>query len=186
RRELNLSAVNSINFARVAAQIVYYLAAGIALGAPARPVSFSVPTGNFGNVYAGHLARAIGLPIERLVIGTNANDVLARYLTSGVMTIASVAPSLSPSMDIQVASNFERLLFELKGRNGAAVATALQTFRQKGALPVDEQAWRQAQRLFSGHRVDDGLTLKTIAEVHAGSGMLIDPHTAVAIAAARA
>jgi threonine synthase len=187
RRELNLSAVNSINFARVAAQIVYYLAAGLALGAAGgRKVSFSVPTGNFGNVYAGHLARALGLPVSQLVIGTNANDILARYLTSGEMSIAAVTASLSPSMDIQVASNFERLLFELKGRNGAAVATALQTFRQKGALPADEQAWRQAQRLFYGHRVDDALTLKTIAEVHAGSGMLIDPHTAVAIAAARA
>src|SRR4029077_4227335 len=119
RRDLNLSAVNSINFARVAAQIVYYFAAGLALGAAAgRPVSFSVPTGNFGNVYAGHLARALGLPIERLVIGTNANDILARYLATGDMSLVPVLPSLSPSMDIQVASNFERLLFELKGRNG--------------------------------------------------------------------
>src|SRR4029079_1507536 len=101
RRDLNLSAVNSINFARVAAQIVYYIAAGLALGAPMRPVSFSVPTGNFGNVYAGPLARALGLPIERLIVGTNANDILARYLGSGDMSIASVLPSLSPSMDIQ-------------------------------------------------------------------------------------
>src|SRR6185437_8527257 len=108
RRDLNLSAVNSINFARVAAQIVYYLAAGLALGAPGRKVSFRVPTGNFGNVYSGHLARALGLPIERLVLGTNANDILARYLTSGAMTTAPVVASLSPSMDIQVASNFER------------------------------------------------------------------------------
>ena len=147
RRELNLSAVNSINFARVAAQIVYYIAAGLALGAPARAVSFSVPTGNFGNVYAGHLARAIGLPIERLVIGTNANDILARYLTTGDMTIAPVLPSLSPSMDIQVASNFERLLFELKGRNGSAVAAEFRQFRESGSLPPDEQAWRAAREL---------------------------------------
>ncbi|HEV8031683.1 MAG TPA: threonine synthase [Stellaceae bacterium] len=187
RGELNLSAVNSINFARVAAQIVYYVFAGLALGAGAgRKVAFSVPTGNFGNVYAGHLARALGLPVSRLVIGTNANDILARYLTRGEMAIAPVTASLSPSMDIQVASNFERLLFELKGRNGAAVASALGAFRQTGALPADEQAWRQAQRLFSAHRVDDSLTLATIADVHARSGMLIDPHTAVAIAAARA
>src|ERR1041384_1683813 len=116
RRDLNLSAVNSINFARVAAQIVYYLAAGLALGAAAgQKVSFSVPTGNFGNVYAGHLARALGLPVSQLVIGTNANDILARYLSTGDMSIATVAPSLSPSMDIQVASNFERLLFEIAG-----------------------------------------------------------------------
>jgi len=186
RRELNLSAVNSINFARVAAQIVYYFAAGLALGAPLRSVSFSVPTGNFGNVYAAHLARALGLPIARLVIGTNANDILARYLARGAMTIAPVTPSLSPSMDIQVASNFERLLFELKDHNGAAVTAALQAFRQTGALPADEQSWRRASRLFAGHRVDDAATLDTMADTYRRSGVLIDPHTAVAVAAARA
>ncbi len=186
RRDLNLSAVNSINFARVAAQIVYYITAGVALGAPSRAVSFSVPTGNFGNVYAGHLARALGLPIERLIIGTNANDVLTRYLSSGEMTLAPVVPSLSPSMDIQVASNFERLLFELKGRSGAAVTAALRRFRDTGALPADEQAWRAARALFSGHRVDDAATLDTIADTYRRTGLLIDPHTAVAVAAARA
>ena len=170
RRDLNLSAVNSINFARVAAQIVYYIAAGVALGAPSRAVSFSVPTGNFGNVYAGHLARALGLPIERLIIGTNANDVLARYLSSGEMTVAPVVPSLSPSMDIQVASNFERLLFELKGRSGAAVTAALRRFRETGALPADEQAWRAARALFSGHRADDAATLDTIADTYRRTG----------------
>jgi threonine synthase len=185
RRDLNLSAVNSINFARVAAQVVYYIAAGLALGAPMRPVSFSVPTGNFGNVYAGHLARALGLPIERLIIGTNANDVLARYLSSGEMSVAPVVPSLSPSMDIQVASNFERLLFELKGRSGAAVTAALRQFREIGALPPDEQAWRAARALFSGHRVDDAATLDTIADTYRRTGLLIDPHTAVAVTAAR-
>jgi len=186
RRDLNLSAVNSINFARVAAQIVYYMAAGLALGAPERAVSFSVPTGNFGNVYAGHLARLLGLPIERLVIGTNENDILARYLASGDMSIAPVTASLSPSMDIQVASNFERLLFELKGGNSAAVATDLQRFRDSGRLPPDEQAWRRAARLFSAYRVDDKMTLATIAETYRRTGQLIDPHTAVAVAAARA
>jgi threonine synthase len=186
RRELNLSAVNSINFARVAAQIVYYFAAGLALGAPLRPISFSVPTGNFGNVYAAHLARALGLPIGHLVIGTNANDILARYLASGDMTVAPVIPSLSPSMDIQVASNFERLLFELKDHNGAAVAAALQAFRQTGGLPADDQSWRRARGLFAGHRVDDAATLDTMADTYRRSGVLIDPHTAVAVAAARA
>jgi len=186
RGELNLSAVNSINFARVAAQIVYYIAAGVALGAPARAVSFSVPTGNFGNVYAGHLARAIGLPIERLVIGTNENDILARYIASADMSIAPVVASLSPSMDIQVASNFERLLFELKGRNGAAVADDLRRFRETGRLPADEQAWQRAAGLFSAHRVDAAATLATIADTYRRSGRLIDPHTAVAVAAARA
>jgi threonine synthase len=186
RRELNLTAVNSINFARIAAQIVYYVAAAVALGAPARAVSFSVPTGNFGNVYAAHLARRLGLPIERLVIGTNANDILARYLANGEMALAPVVASLSPSMDIQVSSNFERLLFELKGGNGAAVAEAVRRFRSSGVLPADEQGWRAARGLFSAHRVDDAATLRTIGETYAHSGMLIDPHTAVGVAAARA
>ena len=190
RQELNLSAVNSINFARVAAQIVYYISAGLALGAlpgaSGRAVSFSVPTGNFGNVYAGHLARAMGLPIERLVIGTNSNDILARYVTTGEMAIGPVTASLSPSMDIQVASNFERLLFELKGRNGAAVAGDLRTFREAGALPADEQGWRRARELFTAHKVDDTLTLDTIGDTYRQTGRLIDPHTAVAVAAARA
>lgn len=186
RRDLNLSAVNSINFARIAAQIVYYVAAAVALGAPARPVSFSVPTGNFGNVYAGHLARAIGVPVGRLVIGTNENDILARYLAADDMSISQVTPSLSPSMDIQVASNFERLLFELKGRNGAAVTAAVQAFRRDRALPKDAQAWRRARELFSAHRVDDAATLRTIGETYVRTGYLIDPHSAVGVAAARA
>jgi threonine synthase len=186
RDEFGLAAVNSINWARIAAQIVYYLAAGLALGAPARAVSFSVPTGNFGNVYAGHLARQLGLPVERLVIGTNRNDILARYLAEGEMAIRPVEPSLSPSMDIQVSSNFERLLFELKGRSGAAVAAAMREFRATGRLPRDDQAWRAARRLFSAHPVGDKATLRTIRDVHARSGRLIDPHTAVAVAAAQA
>jgi len=186
RRELNLSAVNSINWARIAAQTVYYVAAAVALGAPKRSVSFTVPTGNFGNVYAGHVARQMGLPIDRLVIGTNRNDILARYFASGRMALAAVEPSLSPSMDIQVSSNFERLLFELKGRNGAAVRQAMQTFRRTGALPEDDQAWSAARRLFSAHKVDDTQTMQTIAQTYARSGALIDPHTAVAVAAARA
>ncbi|HVC51354.1 MAG TPA: threonine synthase [Stellaceae bacterium] len=186
RRSLNLSALNSINFARIAAQIVYYAAAGLALGAPGRSLSFTVPTGNFGNVYAGHLARVLGLPIERLVIGTNANDILFRYLATGQMAMDAVMPTLSPSMDIQVSSNFERLLFELKGRSGAAVAAALAAFRRSGALPGDDQAWQAARGLFSARRVDDTETLRTIGEVYATTGLLVDPHTAVGIAAARA
>jgi threonine synthase len=186
RRELGLAAVNSINWARIAAQTVYYVAAALALGAPARPVSFSVPTGNFGNVYAAHLTRAMGLPISRLVIGTNENDILCRYLATGEMVIAPVAPTLSPSMDIQVSSNFERLLFELKGRNGAAVAEAMRRFRRDGRLPEDYQAWQRARGLFSGHRVDDALTLDTIAQTYARTQQLIDPHSAVAVAAAEA
>jgi threonine synthase len=186
RRVLNLSAVNSINWARIAAQTVYYFAAGVALGAPARPISFSVPTGNFGNVYAGHVARRMGLPIDRLVIGNNRNDILTRYFATGRMEIAPVEPSFSPSMDIQVPSNFERLLFELKGCNGAAAGDQMRLFRKHGRMPEDDQAWRMARGLFSAHKVDDTQTMDTIAETYARSGVLIDPHTAVAVAAARA
>ena len=185
RQDLDLAAVNSINWARIAAQSVYYFAAGLALGAPARSLSFSVPTGNFGNVYAGHLARRLGLPVAHLVIGTNRNDSLARYFATGRMTIAAVEPSLSPSMDIQVPSNFERLLFELKGGSGAAVGAAVAAFRSSGSLSEDDQAWRRARDLFSAHRVGDNLTMQTIAETHSSTGVLIDPHTAVAVAAAR-
>jgi threonine synthase len=186
RHSLNLAAVNSINWARIAAQTVYYFAAAAALGTPNRRVSFSVPTGNFGNVYAGHIARRMGLPVEHLVIGTNRNDILARYIGSGGMTIAAVEPSLSPSMDIQVSSNFERLLFELKNHDGAAVGEAIASFRRTGALPRSDAEWRAAQGLFSAHKVDDTATMRVIAETYARSGVLIDPHTAVAVGAARA
>jgi threonine synthase len=186
RHGLNLSAVNSINWARIAAQSVYYFAAGLALGAPARAISFSVPTGNFGNVYAGHIVRRMGLPIDRLVIGTNRNDILARYFATGHMAIAPVETSFSPSMDIQVPSNFERLLFELKGCNGAAAGDQMRLFREHRSMPADDQAWRMACSLFSAHKVDDTRTVDTIGETYARSGVLIDPHTAVAVAAARA
>src|SRR3954463_11540082 len=125
RDRLHLSAVNSINWARIAAQIVYYATAALALGAPARPVAFSVPTGNFGNVFAGYAAHRMGLPIQRFLVGSNRNDILFRLLQTGTMKMEAVEPTLSPSMDIQVSSNFERLLFELSGRNGKAVATMM-------------------------------------------------------------
>ena len=182
----NLSAVNSINWARIVGQIVYYFAAALALGAPHRPVSFSVPTGNFGNVFAAHMARRMGLPIGQLVIGTNRNDILARFLASGHMTIGGVEPSLSPSMDIQVSSNFERFLFELKGDSGASVAAAMREFRATGTLPVSAAEWRTAQTLFTGHRVDDTGTRACIAATWRATGELLDPHSAVAVAAARA
>jgi threonine synthase len=186
RRALKLSAVNSINWARIMAQVVYYVAAAVALGAPERPVSFSVPTGNFGNVYAAHVARRIGVPIAELVIGTNRNDILARFINQGAMTIAPVEPSLSPSMDIQVSSNFERLLFELKGRDGAAVAAAFAAFRQTGTLPASAAEWQATRRLFSAHRVDDEETRRSIALTYRDTGELVDPHSAIALAAARA
>ena len=170
RAELNLSAVNSINWARIMAQIVYYFAAGVALGAPHRPVAFTVPTGNFGNVFAAHMARRMGLPIAQLAIGTNRNDILARFLETGTMSMGAVEPSLSPSMDIQVSSNFERLLFELKGRSGAAVSEAMRAFRATGTLPVSAAEWREAQRLLDGHRVDDAGTTAEIARTWQRTG----------------
>jgi threonine synthase len=185
RQEHNLSAVNSINWARIMAQVAYYVAAALALGAPDRPVSFAVPTGNFGNVYAAHVARRMGLPIAELVIGTNRNDIVTRFLDDGAMTISGVEPSLSPSMDIQVSSNFERLYHELKGGDGAAVAAAFKTFRATGSLPVSDAEWRRARELFSAARVDDGETLAEIKQTYRASGELLDPHSAVAVAAAR-
>ena len=186
RAALRLSAVNSINWARIMAQVVYYVTSAVALGAPDRSIGFSVPTGNFGNVYAAHVARRMGLPIAELVIATNRNDILARFINEGAMTIHDVEPSLSPSMDIQVSSNFERLLFELKERNGGAVAEALAGFRRTGALPSIPAEWQAARALFAACRVSDDQTRATIAATWRESGELIDPHTAVAVAAARA
>src|SRR5713101_8430627 len=186
RDALRLSAVNSINWARIMAQAVYYFVAAVALGAPDRKVGFSVPTGNFGNVFAAHVARRMGLPIAELIIGTNRNDILARFINQGTMTIQGVEPSLSPSMDIQVSSNFERLLFELKGRSGAAVADAIAAFRATGTLPATDAEWQSARRLFDAHRVDDEATRATIAATWRSTGELIDPHSAVALAAAQA
>jgi threonine synthase len=168
------------------AQVAYYVAAAVALGGPARKVSFAVPTGNFGNVYAAHVARATGLPVDRLVIGTNRNDILTRFLREGRMTIGEVQPSLSPSMDIQVSSNFERLLWELKGRDGAAVASALAEFRKTGTLPVADREWAAAKTLFSAYAASDEETLATIRQWHRATGEVLDPHSAVAVRAAEA
>jgi threonine synthase len=186
RAAMNLSAVNSINWARVMAQVPYYVAAALALGAPDRSVAFSVPTGNFGNVLAGHVARRMGLPITRLVVGTNRNDILARFLAGNDMRIATVEPSLSPSMDIQVSSNFERLLFELLNRDSARTTQTMREFRATGRMPVPDAAWRHATQHFAGFALDDPGTLKVIHDHHAATGMLLDPHTAIGLAAARA
>lgn len=185
RDELKLSAVNSINWARIMAQIVYYVTAAVALGAPDRRIAFAVPTGNFGNVYAAYAAHRLGLPIAHLIVGSNRNDILARFFESGTMDVAPVEPTLSPSMDIQVSSNFERLLFELYDRDGAAVAQAMTDFRDTGRLAVGDNRWGAARELFDGHRTDDAGTLAEIRAVHAATGELVDPHTAVGLAAAR-
>jgi threonine synthase len=186
RAELNLSAVNSINWARVVAQVPYYVAAALALGAPDRPVAFAVPTGNFGNVLAGWVAARIGLPVARLIIGSNSNDILTRFLSANDMSLAPVVPTLSPSMDIQVSSNFERLLYVLLGEDAGATARAIQEFRATGRMPVPDAAWRAATRDFAGFALDDEATVATIARHHGATGALIDPHTAIGLAAARA
>ncbi len=186
RDRLHLSAVNSINWARIAAQIVYYASAALALGAPGRPVAFSVPTGNFGNVFAGYGAKRMGLPVERFVIGSNRNDILHRMLTTGTMKMETVEPSLSPSMDIQVSSNFERLLFELSGRKGKAVTAMLERFRADRSLKLPRDQYAVLKKLFTAARADDEKTLATIKRVYDTTGMLIDPHTAVGIVASEA
>ncbi len=186
RQEMQLSAVNSINWARVAAQIPYFVAAALAMGAPDREVAFAVPTGNFGNVLAAWAARRMGLPVARLVIGSNRNDILSRFLAGNDMSMQPVEPSLSPSMDIQVSSNFERLLFELLDRDGAATAATMAGFRRTGRMDVPDASWRRATTVFHGHTLDDEGTLEEIRRLHAGAGYLADPHSAIGIAAARA
>ena len=181
----NLSAVNSINWARVMAQIVYYVYAAVQLGAPDKAISFTVPTGNFGNVFAGYAAKQMGVPIKKFVVASNSNDILARFFASGEMKMETVVPTISPSMDIQISSNFERLLFDMLGRDGAAVAETLTRFRETGAFSVSEDAYAKAQELFVGARYDDTQTKQTIKDLHDEIGMLIDPHTAVGVAAAR-
>ncbi|HJQ60616.1 MAG TPA: threonine synthase [Vineibacter sp.] len=180
-----LTAVNSINFARVMAQIVYYFHAALKLGAPDRAVSFCVPTGNFGNIYAGYAAKAMGLPVDRLLIASNSNDILARFIDSGEQRLAGVMPTYSPSMDIQVSSNFERFLFDLFDRDGKALAAAMADFRATGAMSVSAAQLARARRTFDAGRIDDAGTLRTIAEAEREAGELFDPHTAVAYAVAR-
>ena len=186
RDEMRLAAVNSINWARIMAQIVYYFAAAVALGAPKRPVAFAVPTGNFGNVYAGYVARRMGLPISRLVVGSNRNDGLTRFFESGVLTASAVEASLSPAMDIQVPSNFERLLFDLYHRDGKDVASAIERLRTDGQIAVGQARLDETRRLFEAYRLDDEGTIRAMAQIHGAAGVLVDPHTSIGVAAARA
>ncbi len=184
RDRVNLSAVNSINWARVMAQIVYYVTSVARLTAGASPVSFAVPTGNFGNVFAGYGAQRMGLPVAQFVVGSNANDILTRFLDSAVMEMRAVEPTLSPSMDIQVSSNFERLLFELYGRDGAAVAETMLAFRADGRFGLDSDQMGLLAEHWSGARIDDAATTAIIGEVYRRDGVLVDPHTAVGLGAA--
>lgn len=184
RDRFNLSAVNSINWARIMAQIVYYFTTALTLGTPDRKLAFAVPTGNFGNVFAAYAAHRMGLPIEKLIIGSNANDILARFMDTGRMEMAPVTATLSPSMDIQVSSNFERLLFEYYRRDGKAVAKAMETFRRERAVEFGKARWQSMRKLFEGHRLGDNGTKEVISAIHKMTGELIDPHTAVGIEAA--
>jgi threonine synthase len=188
RARHRLSAVNSINWARVMAQTAYYVTAARSVGGGpgGRPVSFAVPTGNFGNVLAGWVAARTGLPVDQLVVGSNTNDILTRFLDTAVMTTAEVVPTLSPSMDIQVSSNVERLLFELNDRDGGITAEQMARFRATGTLVVESDQHRELTATFSGARFDDDATIAIMREVHATTGLLVDPHTAVGIGASRA
>ncbi len=185
REKYHLSAVNSINWARIVGQMAYYIAASVALGAPGRAVSFVVPTGNFGNIYAAWAVRRMGLPIGSLTVASNRNDILTRFFETGTMKVERVDPSLSPSMDIQVSSNFERYLCELLGRDFAAVRRLMEGFASKGAFILPSDLHRAALNDFHAVRCSDAGTLETMRLCHAETGMLIDPHTAVALHAAR-
>ena len=184
RDTVGLSAVNSINWARLMPQIVYYFKAALELGAPDRKVAFSVPTGNFGNVFAGYVAMQMGLPIAKLIIASNRNDILTRFFENGAMQRETVTPSLSPSMDIQVSSNFERLLFELLKRDGDKVAEIMARFAETGQFDLPEDAMRAARSEFAAYRLDDEGTLAEI-KASASEGMVLDPHSAVGVSAAR-
>jgi len=186
RDALSLSAVNSINWARVMAQIVYYFTSAVALGAPDRKTGFAVPTGNFGDVYAGYVAAQMGLPIAQLVVATNVNDILTRALRSGEYVRGEVTPTISPSMDIQVSSNFERLLFDLYDHRGDRISALMDDFGASGQLHIEGDALSRAHGVFDSERVGEEQTLATIASVYAKTGELIDPHTAVGVAAAHA
>tara|TARA_R110002124_G_scaffold44422_5_gene135477 strand:- start:2463 stop:3857 length:1395 start_codon:yes stop_codon:yes gene_type:complete len=185
RDRVRLSGVNSINWGRIVAQIVYYFTASVSLGAPHRPVSFTVPTGNFGDIFAGYCAKAMGLPIDKLIIATNANDILRRTLETGRYDMAGVAPTISPSMDIEISSNFERLLFEAAGRDAVAVVRMMDGLKQSGGFAVPELALSAIRRDFAAATTDEDATRATIAGTLKAAGYLLDPHTAVGFNVAR-
>ncbi|MDC9720587.1 MAG: threonine synthase [Gammaproteobacteria bacterium] len=180
-----LGAVNSINWARIMAQIVYYFYAAVALGGPHRPVSFSVPTGNFGDIYAGYLAKKMGLPIKQLIVATNENDILHRCISANQYEKQGLVQTLSPSMDIMVSSNFERLLFDLYDRDGAALNELVTGLNNGTANSLEPQRWQQARELFSSHRVDDNNTCDVIRQVAQEHNYLLDPHSAIGVEAGR-
>jgi threonine synthase len=184
RQAVDLTGVNSINWARIVAQTVYYFTAAVALGAPHRPVSFTVPTGNFGDAFAGFVAKRMGLPIERIVVATNSNDIVARMVREGRYTRGPVRQTQSPAMDIQVASNFERLYFEGVERNGVETARAMRAFAETGSIDIPPKACTLIDALFTGVGVSEDDTSRAILSTFNQTGVLIDPHTAVGVAAA--
>ena len=184
RDEYKIAGVNSINWARIMAQIVYYFSTASSLGAPAREVSFTVPTGNFGDIFAGYVAKRMGLAIKDLIIATNQNDILPRTLESGRYEVTGVSASTSPSMDIQVSSNFERLLFEAEGRNSSAVARMMSGLSQSGSFALSGQAYDFIRQSFKSGRSGEDKTSRTIGQTLTNSNYLLDPHTAVAVGVA--
>ncbi len=185
RDDLRLSGVNSINWARILAQIVYYFVGAVALGAPDRAISFAVPTGNFGDVLAGYYAKRMGLPIDRLIVATNENDILVRTLASGRYAPKGVKPTQSPSMDIQVSSNFERLLFEASGRDSNEVAARMSELATHGGFTVPAASLTRIRADFDAFRVDETACAEEMGRVYRASGVTIDPHSAVGLHAAR-
>jgi threonine synthase len=181
RDETHLSGVNSINWGRIVAQIVYYFTAAVSLGSPHRKISFTVPTGNFGDIFAGYAAKRMGLPIERLIIATNANDILKRTLATGRYDVTGVSPTSSPSMDIQISSNFERLLFEANGRDAAPVKQAMASLAQSGGFALGDTALATIRGEFAAGTADEAETRATIATTLKQSGYLLDPHSAVGV-----
>jgi len=179
-----LVAVNSINWARILMQIVYYFSAALKLGAPDKAISFSVPTGNFGDIYAGYLAKHMGLPIDQLVVATNENDILHRFITNNDYSATQLRKTYSPSMDILVSSNFERYLFDMFGRDAEQLTDFMRRFG-KEELSVSEEQWRQVQAMFDSASVNDDKTCEVIADVKHETGKLLDPHTAVGVQSAR-
>ena len=185
KKRFNLSAVNSINWARLMAQVVYYFYAAVRLGAPDRPIAFSVPTGNFGDVFAGYVASKMGLPVAKLVVATNVNDILHRALSEGDYSQGQVVPTATPSMDIQVSSNFERLLFDAGGRDGIALSQQMQGFEASKAMRLTNVQREGAANLFTSARIDaDGMTM-AMRWAFDAAGQVIDPHSAIGLAAAR-
>lgn len=182
---LRIGAVNSINWARLMAQVVYYFAASLQLGGPQRKLAFSVPTGNFGDVFAGHVAARMGLPIERLIVATNVNDILHRALSQGDYSVGTVTPTAAPSMDIQVSSNFERLLFDVGGRDGAAMAQQMRGFDTQKAMRLTNAQREGAATLFTSSRADETETSQAMRWAYEECGQLLDPHTAIGLHAAR-